>query len=350
MTDLSIDALFGEFDPGAAPEQLGLLCARQFSSQDLGEGTVNHAQACVWYGALRVAHQLQDGELLQRLCARYEPLLSSAGAHRLPARSHVADRVFGIVPLEIARRTGEPRMLEAGLGFADAQWATTTADGLSVEARYWVDDLFMIPALQLQAFRASGQAQYLERAALTARLYLARLQQPSGLFHHTRMSPVFWGRGNGWVAVGLTELLLELPAEHLVHAGLLSSYVRMMNALLEVQDFTGGFRQLLNVRDSWLEMSSTAMFTCALVTGVRRGWLDLERFAAPARDAWHCLVDHVDPQGNLSSVCPATSEAFHQVGADPSAQERYYLQRPRQVGDAHGQAPLLWAAAALLAP
>ena len=30
----------------------------------------------------------------------------------------------------------------------------------------------------------------------------------------------FWGRGDGWVAVGMTEMLTELPAQQqVVHAG-----------------------------------------------------------------------------------------------------------------------------------
>ena len=60
---------------------------------------------------------------------------------------------------------------------ADLQWANpqgrdATADetalmnaGLTYQTRFWVDDMFMITGLQVQAFRATGDKVYLDRAA-----------------------------------------------------------------------------------------------------------------------------------------------------------------------------------------
>ena len=98
-----------------------------------------------------------------------------------------------------------------GLAFADAQWDNPTPDGLTVQTRWWIDDMYMITALQLQAYRATGDAKYLERAAREMVAYLARLQEPNGLFFHAPDVKHFWGRGDGWVAVGMTEMLRELP-------------------------------------------------------------------------------------------------------------------------------------------
>ena len=42
-----------------------------------------------------------------------------------------------------------------GRDLADRQWAMTSSDGITTEARYWIDDMFMITALQVQAFRAT---------------------------------------------------------------------------------------------------------------------------------------------------------------------------------------------------
>jgi rhamnogalacturonyl hydrolase YesR len=41
-------------------------------------------------------------------------------------------------------------------------------------------------------------------------LYLDEIQRPNGLFYHTPEVPFFWGRGNGWMAVGMTDLLKVL--------------------------------------------------------------------------------------------------------------------------------------------
>ena len=122
-------------------------------------------------------------------------------------------RVFGAVPLEIYLQTKDRRFLELGRRFADAQWETTTPDGITAEARYWIDDMYMITAVQVQAYRATGDRKYLDRAALAMVAYLDKLQQPNGLFFHAPDSPFYWGRGNGWMAAGMAELLRSLPAD-----------------------------------------------------------------------------------------------------------------------------------------
>lgn len=42
-------------------------------------------------------------------------------------------------------------------------------------------------------------------------MYLDELQRPNGLFYHAPDVPYYWGRGNGWVAAGMAELLQCLP-------------------------------------------------------------------------------------------------------------------------------------------
>src|SRR5262249_39178850 len=100
------------------------------------------------------------------------------------------------VPLEVFRQTKNEKCLELGKHFADAQWENPSADGITREARYWVDDMFMITALQVQAYRATGEKTFLDRAALAVAAYLDKLQQTNGLFFHAEDSPFYWSRGD----------------------------------------------------------------------------------------------------------------------------------------------------------
>ena len=113
----------------------------------------------------------------------------------------------------------------------------------------------------------------------------------------------------------------------------------MMAALLNYQGADGLWRQLLDHPEAWPESSGTAMFTFALVTGVKDGWLDANTYGSAARKAWLGLVRLLDAKGNVSSVCEGTPKG---------ATAQYYLDRARRTGDLHGQAPILWTAAALL--
>ena len=203
---------FANWPAGKSPAEVGQRVAENFVARPLGYETnskveVHYAEACTWYGALAVAQLTRDEALKASLIKKFEPLLTTA-TNAIPSRQHVDDRVFGIVPLEIYMQTRDPRCLTLGKRLADAQWQTTTADGITTEARYWIDDMFMITALQVQAFRATGGAKYLDHAALTMSAYLDALQQSNGLFYHGTNAPFYWSRGNGWVAAGMAELLL----------------------------------------------------------------------------------------------------------------------------------------------
>ena len=337
--------IFSDWPAGAAPQEIGKRVAENFSARPLryetdpAHPTVIYPEVCAWCGALAVAELTGDQELQARLIKKFDPLLTPEGAAHLPSRAHVDDRVFGAVPFEIHRLAKDPKHLALGRGFADLQWEKTTPDGITAEARYWIDDMYMITMLQVQAYRATGDARYLDRAARTMAAYLDRLQQPSGLFYHAPDSPFYWSRGNGWVAAGMTELLRELPTRQPQRARVLAGYHQMMAALLKYQGADGLWRQLIDHPEAWPETSGTGMFAYAMITGVKQGWLDAATYGPAARAAWLGLLQYLDPDANVGNVCVGTSKGLS---------VEYYLARPRQTGDLHGQAPILWSAAALL--
>ena len=213
--------------------------------------------------------------------------------------------------------------------------------GLSPQTRFWIDDMFMITLLQVQAFRATDDRKYLDRAALEMSAYLDKLQQTNGLFYHAPDVPFYWGRGNGWVAAGMSELLRALPPDHPQYSRILSGYKKMMVALLRSQGSDGMWRQLIDHPESWPESSSTGMFTYAFITGVRNGWLDGKTYGEAARKGWLALVAHLDADSNIRDVCEGTNK---------KNSLEYYLNRKRLTGDLHGQAPVLWCASAWLRP
>jgi unsaturated rhamnogalacturonyl hydrolase len=302
------------------------------------EGVI-YPEVITWYGALTVAKLTGDTDLRDKLVAKFERFHTDEGAKRINPSEHVDYRVFGALPLEIYLQTKDPRCLALGLEKADAQWAKPTPDGITHEARYWIDDMYMIPLVQTQAFRATGKPIYLDRAAKAMVSYLDRLQKENGLFFHGENSPFYWGRGNGWMAAGSAELLRDLPENHPDRARILAGYRRMMKALLEQQSEGGLWRQLVDKPDSWPETSGSAMFAFGMITGVKNGWLEAKTYGPAARKAWLALTDQLDENANLREVCIGTNKGFD---------EAFYNARPRTTGDLHGQAPMLWCASALL--
>lgn len=330
----------GAWPKGYEPEKLGKDVSVHFlSTPHMRPTRIIYPEVCAWYGALELARVTGDQDLQNKLIARFEPLFSSESALLPPKGEHVDFSMFGGLPLEIYILTKDKRYLDLGLSYADAQWAKPDAQGLTDETRFWVDDMFMITFLQVQAYRATGDKKYLDRSAVEMAAYLDKLQQPNGLFYHAPDVPFFWGRGNGWFAVGMSEVLRELPADHAQRPRILKGYRTMMESLLRYQGADGMWRQLIDRIEAWPETSGTGMFATALITGTRKGWLGKAQYEAAAHKAWIGLAGYVDQNSDVTSVCEGTNKLNDY---------EYYLLRKRRTGDFHGQAPLLWSAASLL--
>lgn len=343
--------MLSDWPAGSSPVEVGRRITENYLERDFLKhraGTIVYPEVCVWYGALTYARYAGAKDLREKLIQRFDPLLSPEGAQLISNRAHVDYRVFGIVPLEIFRQNKDERFLKIGRDLADAQWKETTDDGITKEARYWIDDMYMIPVLQVQAFRATKDTRYLDRAALAMVAYLEKLQQDNGLFLHAPDSPFYWGRGNGWFAAGMAELLSELPENHPQRAAVLKGFRRMMASLLRCQAESGLWRQLVDKPESWEETSGSAMFAFGMITGVKQGWLDTDTYGPAARKAWLALVAKLDKEAELTEVCVGTDKGFKVVGPELDKQLAFYLARERKAGDRHGQAPMLWCATALL--
>jgi rhamnogalacturonyl hydrolase YesR/uncharacterized protein GlcG (DUF336 family) len=336
-------ALENEWPAGKSPEHISGLVIEDLLARDdymmyrTDEvRAVHYAEVCTAFGAVRLAGWMKDQEILHRLSDRYMRVIDESIEN---TANHVDANVYGILPLELYRYTGERRFFEQGIELADGQWKDPMPDGLTRQTRYWIDDVWMIGSLQVQAFRITGDTTYLDRAAAEIVAYLEKLQQSNGLFYHGPEAPFFWGRGNGWVAAGLAEVISELPEDHPLYETIYEGYVKMMTSLLQFQSSSGMWRQLIDVETSWEESSCTGMFAYAMAVGVQEGILEREQFGATYRKAWLALTDRITPDGMLEGVC---------VGTGQSRQIDFYLARPTVTGDFHGQAPILWLAYRLM--
>jgi rhamnogalacturonyl hydrolase YesR len=343
---------------GCSPREIGLKVAekylaspfRNFTGNEQPTPSIRYPEVCTWYGALTFARESGNKELQASLENRFEPLLG-AEASKIPPVNHIDNTVFGSVPLELFIQTGDRRYLKSGLQIADKQWEKPDPDksgpqemayfekGLTPQTRLWIDDMYMITAVQAQAYRATGDRKYIDRAAREMVVYLDSLQRPNGLFFHAPDVPFFWGRGNGWMAAGMAELLRSLPKDNPLHDRIMKGYETMMASLLKFQSENGMWRQLVDDPESWPETSSTGMFTFAMITGVKNGWLNKKTYSPAARKGWLTLISYLDEKGDISNVCEGTNKRNDR---------QYYLDRKRLTGDFHGQAPVLWCATALL--
>ena len=348
-----------KFPKGSTPLEVGNRIANKFIvtphtrfGNPRAEKTPNYItypDACAWLGALWFGKVTKNEPLLNKLKDRFEPLFSTE-QKMLPRMNHVDHNVVGAVPLELyIQKKGDQRYYDLGMRYADTQWEAPVdatpeqkayADkGYSWQTRIWIDDMFMITTIQSQAYRATGDRKYIDRAAREMAMYLKKIQRPNGLFYHSPEAPFFWARGNGWMAAGMAQLLSILPKDNSDRTTIMEAYKKMMNTLKQNQDPDGMWHQLIDEPASYKETSGTAMFTYAMIVGVKHGWLDKKEYGTAARKGWLALVTYINENDEITNVCE---------GSNIKNDKNHYMNRKQITGDLHAHAPLLWCAVALL--
>ena len=113
-------------------------------------------------------------------------------------------------------------------------------------------------------------------------------------------SKEFWGRGMGWYAAALVDVLDFMPREHPDYEAIAEIFGQVVEGICRWQDSQSGvWYQLLQYDDSfvsakghrnYLEASASCMFTYALLKGMRLGLLDSAKFSPVAKKAYDGLL------------------------------------------------------------
>ncbi len=231
---------------------------------------------------------------------------------------------------------------------------------LPLTLELWDDTVFMIGQFMLAMYRATGDEKFLHEFALQLRLHREKLLDSKwGMWYHgwdangkdglpyfcgqmgwpddtTRVSGEIWGRGNGWIYVTLSDALEVIPREDPMWAEMAGYLREMLEHLPELQDTaTGHWFQLPARKDdpeNWIESSATAMFAYGIMTALKLGIVDDERFRQSSELAYHGLRRHsLEPRGDgliCTNVCTGTC-----IG-----DKDYYLKRGVQKGRSFGLA------------
>lgn len=317
-----------------SPEEIGNRIANNIINRPFGW---RYQKVCTYYGALIFADATGNKEIAKKVEEGFTPYMVGKRKYRT---EHVDFNVFGIWPLELYRQTSNEDYFKMGLFLADDEYRNSRPDGLSYLTRFWVDDMYMVGSLQVQAFKSTNDSKYLDRAALQLVAYIDSLQRPNGLFYHRPDAPHYWGRGNGWGAAAMGELLSVIPKDHVHYDQLVNAYRKMMKGLVKHQGSDGMWHQLMDDHNSFAEPSCTGMFLFSMITGIDLGILPGEEYFDAVQKGWNALsTDFVNDKGEAIDVSMWTN-AKKRVA--------YYHRRPRITGDYHGQAAVLWAATAMI--
>ena len=234
---------------------------------------------------------------------------------------------------ELAEATGNADYNDLLIRAAEERFRPVSSNGIppAADLDYRVEDMFFNGAVLGRAQAVTGDTSYMD--IQTRFLQDAVVQQDSGLFWHCDNAAWFWGRGNGFAALAYAETLTYLPEDHADRDALLAQHRRHLTALLDYQQPSGMWRQLIDFPGSYQEMTVTCMVGYAMARGMRLGWLD-DSYADALALAWQGVNERIDGEGGLVDVC---------TGTGVMSSTREYLDRPAIFGwDERGGALSLW--------
>jgi unsaturated rhamnogalacturonyl hydrolase len=162
----------------------------------------------------------------------------------------------------------------------------------------------------------------------------------------------FWGRAEGWYAMGLVDLLDFLPAHHPDRDFIVSTLQKTARGIVKWQEpATGLWWQVMDQGKrpgNYLEATCSAMFVAALAKGVNRGYLSRNYVPAIKKGYQGMLRNFVRDDGNgkwsLTQCCSVAGLGFkNAAGRNRDGSFDYYCSEPIIVNDLKGVGPFILA-------
>ncbi len=213
------------------------------------------------------------------------------------------------------------------------------------EMTLWADDLYMSVVFLARMGKLTGDQKYFDdaiRQVINFTKYL--YEKNSQLYYHCWYSDLqqngvaHWGRCNGWIMLAQADLLEYLPENHPQRNAILTIFRHQVLGISRYQSASGMWHQLLDKTDSYLETSSSAMFTYSIAKAVNKGWIDA-RFGSIATQGWAGIKSKVQPDGQVQDIC---------VGTGIKDDLGFYYERPVALNDIHGLGAVLLAGVEIL--
>ncbi len=204
---------------------------------------------------------------------------------------------------DLFRVTKDPRYKNYLLDLANRFDSSGANPPAPADPKWRTEDMFMLGSMMGRSYALTQEGQYLD--LLTKFLVEMGTQQISGLYWHDRETPFYWGRGNGFAALGLAETLTYLPQSHPLYADILLMYQKLLNGLLKYQDLSGCYHQVITLPGSYQELTSTSMIGYGIARGVKLGLLD-QSYLPTLASLWNGAKARVTQTGYVIDGCTGT--------------------------------------------
>ena len=234
---------------------------------------------------------------------------------------HADDHTVGQMYCELFKKYGDKKMIEPTQKQFGYILYHPAVSSLNWESPFnqdrwsWCDALFMSPPVWASLYKITGEQKYLdfmvgEFKATTDFLF----DKKENLYYRDQSymgkldngTKIFWGRGNGWVFAGLTNILSELDPKSKEYKYFVTIYKKMAKRLLEIQTPQGHWAMSLLGQKFYPtpETSGSSFFVYGLAWGINRGILEADTYQSAVFKGWKAMASYITEDGMLGYVQP----------------------------------------------
>ena len=207
----------------------------------------------------------------------------------------------------------------------------------------WIDVAFAVTPFLLFAGLALEEEKYIEEAfQQTAKMSRAFLVKSTGLYIQAvnyrgkgHRSQDHWSRGNGWIALALSELVAHLPQDHPRRAEAVQLFQNHVRACAQYQNDAGLWHQEMTEPLSYVETSGSGLMLYALGVGLETGLIEMSerpRFEKGLRGLLAYINENYDVYHTCRGcLCPGDGTKLE------------YMARPPVLNDLHAFGPVVLA-------
>ena len=229
----------------------------------------------------------------------------------------------------------------------------------------WLDGLYMGGPFYAQYAKEFNEPESFDEIALWyMNMEKVTRDTETGLLYHgwdeskemlwankeTGTSLNFWGRGMGWYAMALVDLLDYFPKEHAKYDSIVAIVQRLAAAIVKVQDpATGVWYQVLdqgNHEGNYLEASASTMFSYFLLKAINKSYIDRDTYYNYAIKSFKGTVNtlvKVQPDSSLM-ITPTCGSAGLGGTTRRDGTFEYYISEKIRHNDTKAVAPFIMAA------
>ncbi|MFK7859721.1 MAG: glycoside hydrolase family 105 protein [Granulosicoccus sp.] len=266
--------------------------------------------------------------------------------------------------LYLYEQTGEPRfMLAADLLVRQLSTHPRTQSGvywhkLRYPWQIWLDGLYMGQPFRIAHALIHGHSETVADSLAQIDVALATTFDPTaGLYKHaydeareqswadksTGLSPAFWARAIGWLAMALVDVA-DLVGNDF--SPLRMRTIALLNKLQELRESDGLWLQVIDrpeLKGNYTESSTSAMFTYAFLRAARLGLIEPPANLVETLTL-QCLKSDKNGGSEMIEICEVAGLGMYENRYRDGSAE-YYVSEQRVSNDAKGVGPLMMVAA-----